>query len=291
MHKKCVMITGGKGFIGSRLKTALARKYRVKSLDREHDIRNPKNLNFKGVDLVIHLAAEVGRIRGEEIPNQMLETNVLGTLNVVKECLKHNCKLINFSTSEVYGLNLLSGDNFQEDEIMRVSPFNMTNIYGMSKLFAETLVRHYSNLYGLKAISVRPFMVYGPGQVPSKYKAAIDQFVVAALTGGILNVHKGSNRAWCHVSDFVRAIELIVADHKFKSYEAYNIGVDEYVDMEEVAKRIVKKIGSGIIKTVKPPPILVVKKRVSFNKIKKLGFKQSVSLDEGIDELIKWHAS
>ena len=251
--KQTILITGNKGFIGSKLQKHFSSLgYTVKGIDRENDIR--ENLDFSGVDVVIHCGAEISRLYGEEQPKKMLDTNLLGTLNIVKECVKHRCKLVNFSTSEVYGLSLLEGDNFKEEEIERVGLFKMTNIYGMSKYMAEAVVRHFVNNYGLQAVSVRPFMVYGSGQIPTKYRSALDQFIVSAIQNKTLNVHRGSSRAWCNVYDFVKAIELIVRKHKFKGYEAYNIGTDEYCSMESVAKKVISKIGSGKIKTVTPPP-------------------------------------
>lgn len=286
--KPIILITGSKGFIGKTLMDHLSfLGYEVKGIDRETDVR--ENLNFQGVDIVVHCAAEISRLYGEEQPKKMLDTNILGTLNVAKQCIEHGCKLINFSTSEVYGLSLLEGDNFGEEEINKVSLFKMTNIYGMSKYVAEGVVRHLCNTSGLKAVSVRPFMVYGAGQVPTKYRSALDQFIVSALNGGTLNVHKGSMRAWCNVEDFVKAIELIIRKHKFGKYEAYNIGTDEYYSMHDIAKKVVKMVGKGKIKVVTPPSILVVRKKVSFEKIRKLGFRPTVKISEGISNMIAWH--
>ncbi len=300
MHKNSVhsiLITGSKGFIGSRLVEKLKQKYRIINLDKDDcDIRNKECLEvfFKQrPDLVIHLGAEVGRLHGEENPELMLQTNVLGTLNVAMLCRKYRIKMINFSTSEVYGLTLMDGDEFDEEVIDKVSAFKMTNIYGLSKYFGEAIVRHYSKYYGLHAISVRPFMIYGAGIIPSKYRSALDQFTSNLIQNKPIQVHKDSIRCWCHVSDFIRGIEAIIERHVWGEYEAYNVGFDEYISMEDTAKMLCDKLGKNrkLIKIVRPPDFLVVKKKVSFKKFKKLGVSQLINISEGLDELIDWHKS
>jgi nucleoside-diphosphate-sugar epimerase len=104
-------------------------------------------------------------------------------------------------------------------------------------------------------------------------------------------VHKGTKRAWCFVSDFITGLYL--ASHKSFSgkYEAFNIGSDEYLTMEEVARIVVEECGRdrSLIKVVAPPAkFLSLSKNFSIQKIKSLGYEPKIPLREGIRRVIEW---
>lgn len=248
-----IYTTGNRGFIGTYLG--------YPGSDKEINILG--SLDFTGIDYVIHCAAEVGRIHGEEEPYKMLETNVLGTLNVVKECIRSGAKLINFSTSEV--------------------SFPLTNVYGISKDCAEKIVEHYSK-HGLKAISVRPSMVYGAGVKATKYKSALDQWVWAVNHEEPYEVHKDTIRGWLHIKDLVRAINIIIEKHDFNKYEVYQIGSEDYRTMESIAEQL-----GGKYSIIEAPIILTKVKKTDFSKIMFLGWKPTIKLEEGLEELKQWH--
>lgn len=305
-----VLITGGLGFIGKCLKSKLQEKgYEVVVLDlqvRDYDDYVRADVtefldlwktvkNFGKFDYVIHMAGEVGRLVGEEHPHKMIYVNDIGTLNVIHICLEMGAKLVYFSTSEIYG-KLFEQEEVSEESVKHLSPFMLTNVYAMSKYFGEALVNHYVVNYGLKAVGIRPFMVYGPGVVSSKYKSAVDQFIYNALNGKEFYVHKNTERAWCYIDDFVDGIILIIEKHKFteRIYEAYNVGTQDYKPMEEVAEIVLRYTNAprSLIKLIEPPDkFLVTKKRFSNKKIVNLGFKQKVSLEEGIKKTVEWHRS
>lgn len=242
------------------------------------------------IDTVIHMAARVGRMLGEERPQKMIYVNNVGTLNLIKLGLEHNCQLINFSTSEVYGHLFDQGKPVKEDDLENTSPFTTTNIYAMTKLFAENLVKHYVENYGLKAITVRPFMVYMPNEYPSKYRSAMINFVHHAIMGETITVHKGAVRAWCYVSDFIQGLLLAMQQPiAHGKYEAYNIGSDEYHTMEELAHIIIDECGSDYsqIQIVEPPKrFSSLVKRFSVDKLKALGYKPKVSVRQGIRKVV-----
>jgi nucleoside-diphosphate-sugar epimerase len=161
----------------------------------------------------------------------------------------------------------------------------------MSKLFGEAIVRHYVENYGLNAVTIRPFMVYGPREYPSKYRSAVSNFIHLALTGEKITVHRGTARAWCFISDFVDGVSLVMK-HRFSgAYEAFNIGSDEYRTMEDVAKMIINECGGdhSQIELVNPPEkFLSLTKKFSIEKMKSIHYMPKVSLKEGIHRVAEW---
>jgi dTDP-glucose 4,6-dehydratase len=302
-----VLVTGALGVIGKFLVPYLERKgYDVVSTDiqiRDYsnyvaaDITSFEHLyrifREQHIDMVIHMAARVGRLIGESHPQKMVYVNDVGTLNLIKLCMDYGCRLVFFSTSEVYGHLFDDGKTVWESNLEAGSPFLTTNIYAMSKLFGEAIVKHYVENYGLQAVAVRPFMVYGEGEYPSKYhRSAMCNFIHKALTGKKIMVHKGAVRAWCHVSDFAEGV-LLVMNKSFpaKKYEAFNIGSDEYHSMEEVAKIVLDECGGshGQIEMVEPPEkFSTLVKRFSIGKVKSLGYEPKMSLREGIHRVAEW---
>lgn len=306
MIKKKILVDGGLGTIGSYLIPFLREKgYDVLCSDvliRDFsgyvrgDITDFENMYriFKEYkpDTVIHMAAEVGRIIGEAHPHRVFDINILGSLNIIRLCLEFNSILVNFSTSEVYGHLLDRGEAVKESDVeVYGNFFAQTNLYAMSKLFVEGMIKHYVDNYGLRAISVRPFMIYAPNEYPSVYRSAIINFVHNALTDKRLTVHKGTVRSWCFVSDFSEALELVIKQPWKGKYEVYNIGSDEYYTMLEVAKIVLVECGLScdLIDIVEPPDhFLSVVKKCNIEKLKRLGYKPKVSLREGIKQVIDW---
>jgi nucleoside-diphosphate-sugar epimerase len=300
-----IFVTGALGFIGSYLIPYLnGQGHKVISSDvhvRDYadyvraDVTSFEDLykifRKENIDQVIHMAGEVGRMVGEEYPQKMMYVNNIGTLNLIKLCLEYNTKLVYFSTSEVYGRLFDKGEAVKEEDLEKGSVFTTTNIYAMSKLFGEAIVRHYVENYGLNSITIRPFMVYGSGEHSSKYRSALINFVNSALKGETITVHKGAERAWCYVSDFVNGVHLAMQQPFSGEYEAFNIGSDEYHTMEEVARMVVQKCDAKYnqIKIIEPPnKFLSLSKKFSIEKIRSLGYAPKVSLEEGIHRVAEW---
>lgn len=310
--KDVILVTGGLGFIGKKLTAKLKETYKnfdIVVLDqyiRDYDdyIRtdiidfgelhsNIKRINGN-IKYIIHAASEVGRINGEEHPWKMIDSSVKGTLNLINVALENNSKFIYFSTSEVYG-DIFDDKEVAEEDMLKVSPLTLNNIYAMSKLFGESLVRHYVKNYGLQGISIRPFMIYGPGVYSSKYKSALDIFIWNLLNGKEIKVDEKCVRSWCYIDDFIEAILLIVQNHKFTPnfYEAYNIGNNkEYKTIEELAYFIASKLNvdTKLIKNQKfDRKFKSQSKYFSTEKIENLGFKPKVDIEKGINEMINWY--
>jgi dTDP-glucose 4,6-dehydratase len=305
-----IVVTGALGFIGRNLYDYLVNKgFKVLALDLQikdfDDYVRADVTNFyelwkifkenKDIEFIIHLAGEVGRILGEEYPQKMIYVNSIGTLNIIQLALEYKAKLIYFSTSEIYGKKF-DEKIVEEEDAYNISPFMLTNIYSISKFFGEAIVNHYVKNYGLMAVGVRPFMIYGPGVYPNKYKSAIDQFIYNALNNKPLIVHKDSLRAWCYIDDFIEGIYLILTKHIFKDklYEVYNIGSQEYISTEELAIKILNLLNKSLdlIKLIDLPSRFISKqKKFSMDKIISLGYKPKVSLEQGLLKVIEWYKS
>jgi len=294
-----ILVTGSAGVIGQTLVPFLReRGHEVVGFDIRNDLTQdvtdgPAVMNavlaggwhFNSgeiPDVVIHLAAQVGRITGEEHPHMSVRSNMIGTLNVALACQEANSFLINFSTSEVYGHNSVFG---QPDILAQ------NGVYGLTKLGAEGIVKHYVDTYGLQAVSIRPFMVYGEHETPNGvYRSAVSNFISAAHRGVPFVAHAGCARAWCYITDFCEGLALVLDNiDQFHGYEAFPIGTDEYRSMEECAEIVKKVVGRGEYTVQEPPKhLLSAVKQADFSRINGLGFQPKVRLEEGVRRTWRW---
>lgn len=284
---KKALVIGAAGNIGKPLVKYLKENdYMVREVDikpawRENyyvaDITKPADLiepfDFKP-DYVFHLAAMVSRVTCEQSGSMCIDTNLYGTQNVIELTKRCNAKLINFSTSEVYG-----PDVEVMDENEKVNP---NNRYGLSKLLAENLVEYEVKQHNLDAVTVRPFMMYDENEDLGDHRSAMIRFAYNLYHGLPIEVHKGSARGWLHVSDAVRAIEATTrVDH----YEVINIGNPNVRTIEELALMICEELGAdkSLIHYSELPSRMTLVKRPTLSKQKDLlGIETRVQLEEGV---------
>ena len=291
-----ILVTGSSGVIGQTLVPRLeAAGHEVYPFDiREdaaHDITDSDSVEraFDAAkpDVCIHMAAQVGRLNGELYPRLSVDSNIIGTYNVADACAKHDCRLINFSTSEVYGHNSVYG----HPDILR-----QNGMYGLTKYAAEGVVSHLTDYKGLRAISVRPFMVYGPHEVPNgEFRSAVSNFIDKAMHGQEIVAHEGCVRSWCYVDDFVDGIMLLLPDDGrvwSGQYRAIPIGTEEYRTMVECAQIVIDTVGQGTFRVESPPEFLVsAVKKADFWTIQTLGHRPQVNLEEGVRRTYEWMRS
>lgn len=294
MNLKRVLITGSEGNIGTELQKRLpSPAYSLLRCDIVHkyaknyiisDITNPIDLYPIATEfrphVAIHLAAKVSRVDCEKSPSLTVNTNLHGLMNIIKLCLITKAKLIYFSTSEVYG-NI--GYPLSEDSD-RLKP---NNIYGLTKLKGEELVKYYADNYGLKAVILRPFMIYNELQAGGEDKCALNRIVHSIKNGKRFNLHKNSTRSWLHISDFCNAvIKSVYVD----IFETFNIGHPDIYKTSEVAQMVCDKMGVDYaehILEVEQPKGMTLLKEPDLRKQKEvLGFVPEVNIEEGIDLLI-----
>lgn len=246
IENKTILITGGAGFIGSTLAGHLVEKNRIiifDNLDR-NAIQHSETLKHKNLtmlqgdimdlpllekvfsehqpNLVVHCAALAGVDNVLKNPVNTLDVNIVGTNNVLKAALllKDLERIVLFSTSEVFG-----GESFMSNEskpavIGAVGEARWS--YALSKLANEHYAFAYFKRYAMPTVIVRPFNVYGPGQVG---EGALSIFVQKAIRNETITIHgDGSQiRAWCYVDDMARAV-LIAMTHGDAVGKSFNIG-------------------------------------------------------------------
>jgi dTDP-glucose 4,6-dehydratase len=307
-----ILVTGGLGAVGSFLVPELKRRGHdvfVADLRHHHNAPNyarcdvseyrqverlwtgggwphgytPAEQKF---DVVYHLAAEFGRWNGEDYYENLWSTNAIGTKNILRMQEREGFRAVYFSSSEVYGdwLGVMAEDVMDKHEIRQL------NDYAISKWVNEQQVMNSTEQFGTESVRVRLFNTYGPGEYYSPYRSVICMFCYRALHDIPFRVYRGHMRTSTYVTDCVRALAAI-ADN-FKPGEVYNIGGQDYHDIETAAELVLKhagKEGSGLAQYMDSEPFTTKQKLVTVEKaVRDLGMASTVSLDEGIARTIEW---
>jgi UDP-glucose 4-epimerase len=224
-------------------------------------------------------------------PVRVMRVNVIGTFNVLEAAvatLDTMERVVDFSTSEVFGQQAFNVHEAHVTTIGSVGEARWT--YAVSKLAGEHMAHAYHAELGLPTVSVRPFNVYGPGQIGG---GAIRQFIEDALSGRDLTIHgDGSQiRAWCYVDDMVEGA-LLALEHPDAVGESFNIGnARSTVTIHDLAQRVKRLSGCPGEIVFRPLHYTDVELRIpNVEKAKRvLGFEASVELDDGLARTIAWY--
>lgn len=280
-----ILVTGADGFIGTHLCLELqSAEHEVIGIDRvQGDLLDPyiidNALDRYHPDIVVHLAAKVGRLFGENDLKVTVTDNAAMTAIVAKACGDRDVQLAYASTSEVYG-DL--GDSIAVEGGKMKLPHNL---YGLSKRWGEEVAQLYAPK-GL--INFRLSMPYGPGLPAGIGRAAMINFLYNALTREEITVHHGSERSWCYVGDTVRGIRMVLESGLRGDW---NIGRDDNpISMLKLAEKCCEMTGApkGIIMQVEPPSRQTVVKRLSTDKLRAIGWEPEVELEEGMEITLDW---
>ena len=242
----------------------------VNSLAKEHDV-------------IVNFAAESHVDRSITGAKDFIETNVLGTQNLLDAALRNKIKtFIQISTDEVYGT--ISEGSWSED-----FPLLPNSPYSASKASADLIARSYHRTFGLDVRTTRCSNNYGPHQFPEK---VIPLFVTNLIDGKKVPLYgKGLNvRDWLHVDDHCRGIHAVLM--KGKAGEIYNIGGGEELTNKELTSMILTKMGKNdsSIEYVQDRLGHDLRYSVSIEKIsRELEYQPLVKFDEGIEETIEWY--
>ncbi len=312
LKNKKIFITGGAGFIGTRLITELIEDNEIVVYDtlqrnalKDTNFLNHHNLtlvqgdvldkekvknSITGSNIVVHLAAIAGIDTVIKSPTTTMKVNMIGTYNVLDAAMALNNveRFFDFSTSEVYGTYSYKLGEGDTTTMGAVGEARWT--YAVSKLSGEHLAHSYYKEFGLPVISIRPFNIYGPGQVG---EGAIHVFVTRALKNEDVQIHGDGDqiRSWCYVDDIIDAI-LLCLEKKEAIGEVFNIGNPRgTVTINTLAEKIVQMSDSKSKIIHIPKNYVDVDIRIpSIEKAKRiLGYKPNINLNEGLKRTIEWY--
>jgi UDP-glucose 4-epimerase len=310
---KRIFVTGGAGFIGTTMARRLVEHNEVVALDNLHrdalsstDLAGHPNFALhqgdvldadavrelaRGATHVVHCAAIAGVDTVLESPVRTMRVNMIGTYNVLEAAVATQDtleRLIDFSTSEVFGTHAYNVNEGHVSTIGSVGEARWT--YAVSKLAGEHMTHAYHDELGLPTVTVRPFNVFGPGQIGG---GAIRAFIEAALAGDDLVVRgDGSQiRAWCYVDDMVEAL-LLCLERPEAVGQSFNIGNPRSaVTIFDLAQRV-KRL-TGCPGEIRFAPLNYVDVELRIPNVGKareeLGFEARVELDEGLAQTIAWY--
>jgi nucleoside-diphosphate-sugar epimerase len=228
-----------------------------------------------GPEVVFILSAMVSRVTCEQASGLAISTNLAGINNVLQLCKRSGAMTVYFSTSEVYG-----PDAEVMDEATTVPHPN--NRYGLSKLLGEQLVEYEVRTYGLRAVTLRPFMIYDENEDLGDHRSAMIRFASNLAAGKPVEVHRGSARGWLHISDAVRAVE---AAARVAEYTTVNIGHPEVAEIADLAEMVRVELGASedLVNLVDLPPRMTLQKRPRLERQRMiLGVEPQVSLADGV---------
>ena len=308
------LITGGAGFIGSHLTGSLLANghdvvilddlstgahTNLNSIEQKYEFVNGSILDKKLVDklveksdFVVHLAAALGVLKIINQPLESLKINIQGTENVLEAVDKYKKPVLIASTSEIYGKNYKVPLNEEDDRVLG-HPLISRWSYSEAKAVDESLAYFYFLQNDLPVRIVRFFNTVGPRQV-GNYGMVLPRFVKSALTGEPLQVYGSGDqiRCFCHVSDAVRALILIMDSTKTIG-QVFNVGNNQQVSIMHLAERVIQVTNSksNIVKVayeeVYPEGFEDMQMRVpDISKIKKvLGWTPEINLDQIIKDI------
>ena len=313
--KKRLLVTGGAGFIGSHLVDRLLATDvdRITVVDDFNDFYTPeiKRSNIRhhladsryklveldirdrgaledvfkteNFDCIVHLAARAGVRPSLSEPELYSETNINGTLNLLKLAHRHNIKQFVFgSSSSVYGIN--AKVPFSEDDPIRqpISP------YAATKGAGELLCHTYSHLYGIRCVCLRFFTVYGPRQRPD---LAIHKFAKLISAGKPIPVFGDgtTRRDYTYVDDIIAGVTAAI-DYDKSEYEVFNLGESRTVELRELIALLEKELDAHAVIDRQPSqPGDVPQTFADISKARALlGYNPQTQIEDGIKRFVEW---
>jgi dTDP-glucose 4,6-dehydratase len=294
-----ILITGVMGTLGRPLKTELERRgHDVWGLDLQHqaeqkyyraDIGSFRQLERafeQDYDFVYHLAAEFGRINGEEYYETLWTTNVIGTRNILEIQKKKRFKLIFASSSEIYG------DKHQailSEDIPLTHSIIQHNDYAVTKWVNEIQIMNFEKRFGNPVVRLRFFNAYGPGEHYHNYRSVVCLFAYRALHRLPYEVYLGYRRVFMYIDDFIPTLAN-VADN-FTPGEVYNIGGVEFRSVKDLSDLILTQTGmdDSLVTYLPEDKHNVLNKRPNIEKASKtFGHNPRITLEEGVPRTIDW---
>lgn len=304
-----ILVAGGAGFIGSHLCRRLLNegnqvicvdnlftgsKENIKDLMSNfnfefirHDITVPLSVE---VDKIYNLACPASPVHYQLDPIKTMQTSVLGAMNLLELAKRLNARILQASTSEVYGDPDPRFHPQSESYWGNVNPIGIRSCYDEGKRVAETLFFDYHRQYNLAIKVIRIFNTYGPYMNPEDGRV-VSNFIVQALRGEDITIYgEGKQtRSFCFVDDLVDGmIRLMESEDGFTG--PCNVGNPGEFTMLELAEKVIKQTGSNVKLVYKPLPQDDPKQRrpdISLAK-EKLDWEPKINLDQGLEKTIEY---
>jgi NAD dependent epimerase/dehydratase len=310
-NPSAVLVTGAGGFIGSHLVEALvARGHRVRAFVRYNaradagllrhlpsatlrevevvfgDLRDADAVSgaMRGAETVYHLGALIGIPYSYVHPRETVDTNVIGTLNVLMAARTHGSRIVHTSTSEVYG-------TAQTVPISESHPLQGQSPYSASKIGADMLVESFHRSFDVPAVTVRPFNTYGPRQ---SARAIVTAVAVQALTRDVVRLGDLTpTRDLNFVSDTVEGF-LLAGSTPAAVGQVLNLASGTEIGIGDLARRILAIVGRSVRletdDTRKRPAKSEVLRLNGDNRRAReiLGWQPRVDLDTGLRATVEW---
>jgi dTDP-glucose 4,6-dehydratase len=237
-----------------------------------------------GVDIIFHLGALISIPYSYFHPIEVIESNMLGTLNVLNACRKFDCRLIHTSTSEVYGTGIYLP--IKEDH-----PLQAQSPYSASKIAADKIVESFYRSFDVRAVTVRPFNTYGPGQ---SARAVIPAIITQALTGNVIKLgNLEARRDFTYLTDTVNGF-IKAAKTEGIDGEVFNLGTGTDITIADLAKEISQLVSKPLAIETDPVRLRPEKSEVTqllsdnSKAFEVLGWQPQVNIQDGLQQTIAW---
>ena len=307
-YSKKILVTGGAGFIGSHLCTRLiAEGHHVICLDNlftgtrqnishllkhphfefvDHDVEHP--YQRERLDEIYNLACPASPIHYQYDAIKTIRTSVMGAINLLDLAHRTHAKILQASTSEVYGDPMVHPQN--ETYWGNVNPVGIRSCYDEGKRCAETLFMDYHRQCGVRVKLIRIFNTYGPRMLPNDGRV-VSNFVVQALQGKDITIYGSGNqtRSFQYVDDLIEGM-MRMMDSEDDFIGPVNLGNPGEFTIRELAEKVIQLTGSTSRIVYKPLPMDDPQRRqpdISLAK-ERLGWQPVVKLDEGLVRIIEY---
>ncbi|MGC8765587.1 MAG: UDP-glucuronic acid decarboxylase family protein [Brevinematia bacterium] len=303
---KVCLVTGGAGFIGSHLCEALLKKGhyvicldnfftgRIKNINHLRDNKNFEIIRYDIVDKIMveaewifNLACPASPIHYQFNPIKTIKTNVIGTLNMLGLAKRVKARMLQASTSEVYGDPTVHPQ--KEDYWGNVNPIGIRSCYDEGKRVAETLCMDYHRQNKVDIKIIRIFNTYGPRMLQNDGRV-VSNFIVQALKNEDITVfgEGRQTRSFCYIDDLIDGIMKMMETENFSG--PVNLGNPDEFTILELAKLVLELTGSKSKIVYKPLPPDDPKQRqpdITLAK-EKLGWRPKIKLREGLIKTIEY---
>lgn len=320
-NNKTILLTGGRGFLGRyftefflSINKKLNKPCRIISIDNMitsgslgNILTNDKNLKFyrkdickkiilnEKIDFIIHAAGIASPFYYKKWPLKTLEVATTGLKNVLDLANKNNSKLVFFSSSEIYGNPDKKNIPTLESYNGNVSSIGPRACYDESKRLGETLVKVYSDQFGLDASIIRPFNIYGPGMQKNDYRV-LPNFISKIVNGEKLQVYGNGTqtRTYCYITDAMNGfIRVLLKGNRGEPYNIGNLKPElSVLNLVKLIKKILpnEKVNFDVINHPDSYPSDEPQRRCpDINKAYfHLNYSPKVSIEDGLLRFYEW---